>query len=282
MRVTGDGLPGAGRGEEVMRVTGDGLPGALSSDELCAAAWLAGRAPLPAFASGWASEEHGVAAAVAVRGLLARGLAEPGPRLAPAVRGALEPLLHPDRMVEVRRDEGPAGRRRHVFGESGDRRLLAAESVPSIWELVPIEEPIGAAALAVAEPLVPRTDSTRTGERLVASARLLARVDALLAQGAGLGDEGTGGALTTVLSEARVLVTVRTTGPAAHTAAAITWLDAGPAGLWLITPEERGNADDVTDPAYALTATGHETVRDALADLLRSPVPKEEEPCPTS
>ncbi|GLY81907.1 hypothetical protein [Actinoallomurus iriomotensis] len=61
--------------------------------------------------------------------------------------------------------------------------------------------------------------------------------------------------------------------------AVVMRLDAGPAGLGIITPDERGDADDVADPAYALTATGHETVRDALAGGASA---SKEESCRTS
>src|SRR3954471_23667589 len=100
----------------------------LSSDELYAAAHLAGLAPSPVFGTGWGAEELGVAAAVAVRGLLSRGLATPdGPALTPDARSALDPLLDPRSLLEIRRDEGPGGRRRYVLGESGARRVLATE-----------------------------------------------------------------------------------------------------------------------------------------------------------
>jgi hypothetical protein len=288
---------------------GDGaFPSALSSDELCAAARLAGLVPLPLFDPGWADEEAGVAGAVAVRGLLARGLAvvretPGGPALTPAVRSVLEPLLDPDAVLEIQRDEGPGGRRRHVLGEAGHRRVLAAERSPSIWDLMTIEEPAGAVVRALAEPLIP--DSGRipalAGRRFTVSGRALARAEVLLAEGGAArlsrmlenhGLDGTAAhALATVLSSARVLVTVRTVRRAeagVREADAVTWLDAGAAGLWLVTPAEPdGDPDgdagpgDAADEVYALTAADRETVRDALAGLLGAADLKEER-CLTS
>lgn len=288
----------------------DPLPSALSADELCAAARLAGFAPLPVFAPGWAAEEAGVAGAVAVRGLLARGLAivgEPS-ALTPAARSALEPLLNPDAVLEIRRDESSGGRRRHMLGEVGGHRVLAAERTPSIWDLMAVEEPSAAVVRALAEPLIP--DSGRipalAGRRLTASGRALARADTLLAQnsaarlpqalhGHGL-DQPTAHALATVLSSARVLVTVRA---ARRTAAdtreadaregdAVTWLDAGAAGLWQVAPDvPEGDPDgddgpeDADDAEYTFTAADARTVRDALAALLGTADPKEER-CLTS
>lgn len=276
------------------------FPSALSSDELCAAARLAGVPPLPVFATGWAPEETGVAGAVALRGLLARGLAvvrEPagGPGLTPAARWTLEPLLVPDTLVEIQRDEGPAGRRRHVLGEAGDRRLLAAERMPSIWDLMMIGEPIGTVARTLVDPLIP--DSGRVaalaGRSVTASGRALAQAETMLAQdgearlprmlqGHGL-DASAAGALATVLSSSRVLVTVRTVrreAGDAREADAVTWLDAGPSGLWLVTPagpEGDPDADDApAADAYTLTATDRETLRVALAGLFAPADPKEE------
>jgi hypothetical protein len=291
----------------MLTATGAGaLPSALSSDELCAAARLAGIAPLALFAPGWAPEETGVAGAVAVRGLLARGLAVPsdtsgGPELTPAARTALEPLLDPETVVELQRDEGPAGRRRHVLGETGERRVLAAERTPSIWDLMTAEEPAGTVVRALAGPLIP--DCARVpalaGRRLTVSGRALARAETLLAQGGvarlsrmlqGHGMDGTAAyALATVLAAARVLVTVRTArraGSGVREAGALTWLDAGPAGLWLVTPAEPqgdpdGDTGDPRDEAYTLSAESRETVGDALDALLGTAARKEER-CLTS
>jgi hypothetical protein len=263
---------------------------ALSSDELYAAAHLAGLAPSPVFGTGWAAEELGVAAAVAVRGLLSRGLATPdGPALTPDARSALDPLLDPRSLLEIRRDEGPGGRRRYVLGESGARRVLATERIPSIWELRDVEGPAEATAWSLAESLIPCASRVAAPAGLTVSGPVLSRAETLLAQGgeAGLvallgghGLDGTAaGALATILTSSRVLVTVRTvrlTDPGVREAGAVTWLDAGPAGLWLVTLEETGD-----DRTYTLAAAGHEDVREALEDLLGT-APAEEPSCPTS
>jgi len=280
------------------------LPRSLSSDELCAAARLAGFAPLPLFAAGWAPEEIGVAGAVAVRGLLARGLAvvreaPDGPGLTPAVRAALEPLLDPDTVVEVVRDEGPAGRRHHVLGEAGDRLVLAAERMPSIWSLQAVAEPAGSVVRTIADPLISGGVAALASRSLTVSARALSRAEALLAQDGAAGlarmlqghglEPADAEALAVLLRSARVLVTVRTAhrlDSGARSADAVTWLDAGSAGLWLVTPAEPAgdpDGDDAGphDEAYTLTAAGQETVRDALAGLLGTADPKEER-CLTS
>ena len=281
------------------------LPTSLSSDELCAAARLAGLAPLSLFAAGWAPEEIGVAGAVAVRGLLARGLAvvrevPDGPGLTPDVRSALEPLLDPDTVFEVVRDEGPAGRRRHVLGEAGERRVLAAERSPSIWDLQAVAEPAGAVVREIAEPLIPGPGGVEapTSRSLTVSSRALARSEALLAQDGAAGlarmlqghglDRTAADALADLLPAARVLVTVRTAcrlDSGARSVDAVTWLDAGSAGLWLVTPAEPAgdpDGDDAGphDEAYTLTAVGRETVREALAGLLGT-ADLEEERCLT-
>lgn len=282
------------------------LPSALSSDEMCAAARLAGLAPLPLFATGWAPEEIGVAGAVAVRGLLARGLAvvreaPDGPGLTPLVRSALDPLLDPGAVFEIQRDEGPAGRRHHVLGEAGERRVLAAERTPSIWDLRAVEEPPAAVVRALAEPLIPDSERIPAFARryLTVNASALSQAEALLAQDGAAGlprmlrghglDGAVADALATVLSAARVLVTVRTVcrlEDGSRAADAVTWLDAGSAGLWLVTTAEpQGDPDGDTaeprDEAYTLTAAGRETVRDALTGLLGTADPKEER-CLTS
>ena len=125
----------------------DTLPRALSSDELRAAARLAGRRAAARLRARLGAEELGVADAVAVRGLLARGLAG---------RETRRPGRRPDRGRAVRagpaarartpssRSSGTrtaAGRHGHVLGESANGLLLAAERSPSIWELRAVETP---------------------------------------------------------------------------------------------------------------------------------------------
>ncbi len=106
------------------------LPVTLSSDELRAAARLVGRAPLPAFATGWKPAESTAADTVALRTLLARGLAgivSPAGvagtvSLTQPARSALAPLLTPDQLVEVT-VEGREGRRRHLAAGLDGRRV---------------------------------------------------------------------------------------------------------------------------------------------------------------
>ncbi len=268
------------------------LPCAMSSDDLRAAARLAGVTPLPAFESGWAAEELGVADAVAVRGLLARGLAEARDTdvaLTESARHALDPLLSPDTLVEILRDAGPAGRRGHVLGRSANGMVLAAERAPSIWELRAAEPP---AALSVSGPLIPPYErAVATRDRFVVGGEALDRAETLLAQGGGERlpallrgdglDEPDAASLAEILSLMRVLVTVRTVSRSgdSRTADALTWLDAGTAGLWTVAPAEDGDDEphETHDAAYTVTAADHESVHDALTDLLAGAL--EEQPC---
>ncbi len=260
------------------------LPCALSSDELRAAARLAGLAPPPAFDPGWAPEELGVADAVAVRGLMARGLAEIRDNdvaLTASARSALDPLLAPEALVEIHQDETAAGRRGHLLGESANGLLLAAERSPSIWDLRAVEKAVPA-LLAIAGPLVPAYAPAAGGPYTVGG-DALDRTETLLAQGGaahvpealrggGLG-AADAAALAGVLAAMTSLVTVRAvrrTGDTNRTADALTWLDAGPAGLWTVAPGD----DDAT---YTITAADHETVHAALTDLLTGAL--EEQPC---
>lgn len=286
---------------------GDALPAALSADELRSAARLAGREPLPVFAPAWAPEELGVADAVAVRGLLARGLAEvretpDGPYVAlrPGVRSALDPLLATDALAEVHRDAGPFGRRRHVLAESATGRVLAEERHPSIWDLRSADDQGGTALLRIAESLVPfHGPESVAGRGYPVSGRALADADAMLArdEAARLADllrgdglDGTDAeALAAVLSAACALVTVRTTrrrGGDVCAADAVTWLDAGAAGLWLVTamPDDDPDPDHdgdggAHDPAYEVTAATRAGVRDAVAAVLAGFAVKEQS-CP--
>ncbi len=281
----------------------DVLPLALSTDELRAAARLAGLVPPPVFEPAWAPEELGVADAVAVRGLLARGLAEawetaegPDVALRPGVRAALDPLLAPGALAEIHQDEGPFGRRRHVLAESEAGRVLAEERRPSIWDLR--SDPDGMTLRSIAEPLVPLHGPESTaGRGYPVSGRVLATADAMLARdeaarlpdllrGDGL-DGADAEALAVVLWSAHALVTVRTARRPDGTACAadaVTWLDAGSSGLWLVTvrPErdhDHDPDDDPHDPTYGITPATRAEVRAAVAAVLAGFAVKEKS-CP--
>jgi hypothetical protein len=241
----------------VVPVAGDPLPATLSSDELRAAARLAGYAPAPAFDTAWGPDESGVADAVALRGLLARGLAGvdttgevPEVTLTADARAALGPILAPDTLVEVCRD-GIGGRRRQLAGARDGRTVRATECHPAIWHLVPVEGPPADAMYPVAAKLLPRTVAPATADA--------ADLD-VLAQ------------LQTTVS----VRTVRRLGPAAREAAAIVWLEAGSAGTWLVGTAEPDDLDDEPDPhriqrtAVELTGAEPATIRAALAQLLQS------------
>jgi len=223
------------------------LPASFTSDELRAAARLDGGVAVPAFAPGWAPEELGVADAVCLRVLLARGLAEvaesgDGPRvvLTGAARYALGPLLHPYALVEAVREAVPGGCL--VAAESADGVVVADQTLPRIWRLCPSAEPAGYALLAGITGWLDELDvaADAAGPRPLAELQPLVR--------------------------ARVAVrTVRCRGSRVRTAGAVSWLDAGPAGVWLVQPDEESATVLPTDPA---------AVRAAVADLLAGTDPR--------
>ena len=277
-------------GTAVIEVSGELLPATLSSDELRAAARLAGRAALPAFATGWDPQEAAVADAVALRGLLARGLAGiVDPNGCPAVEltgpawSALGPLLAPDTLVEVTVDAS-TGRRRHLVGGLAGRTLLATERHPAIWQISPDARAPEAVALVVVD--LPAGAAAESAVRMVVDPRTLAEAEVsqsrdstglpALLHGRGLSTE-VARELAGVLPAVRATVTVRLVRQVDATTSAagvVSWLDAGATGSWLVQPAESADDDaDADDDApgpllLELVPASPAVVRDAVVGLL--------------
>ncbi|OLB80163.1 MAG: hypothetical protein AUI14_07720 [Actinobacteria bacterium 13_2_20CM_2_71_6] len=244
-------------------VATDLLPTTLSSEELRAAARLAGARALPAFAPGWAQDELGIADAVALRVLLARGLAEVHDpldvTLTAEARSALGPLLDPYAVVEAVRET-----QRFLAAESADGVVVAEERLPSVWYLRRAARPVERALLSTVDIWLDELTvaAAAPGQRMVVEAGTLARAEVLLAQG---GAATLPGMLAELLSAVRARCTVRTLrqhGLSLRAASAVVWLDAGAAGPWLVQPH-----GGTGDQPLALVATDAATLRTTLADL---------------
>jgi hypothetical protein len=257
------------------------LPMVLSSDELRAAARLAGWAPLPVFDTSWVSEEVGIADAVAIRGLLARGLATvrdvdgcPEAGLTSAASAALNPLLRPDAIVEIHRDSWSSGRRCQMTAEADGSVVLAEEREPLVWQ---VHQRSGSAELC-ARPVVTclieelaETERAAQIRDMAVTPNALAAAQTLVAQGHAKQNSDP---LVGLLAEVSVTVTVRMSrqvDPSTRVTAAVTWLDAGKTGIWLVEP-----ADGATDPdddlaemrAVTLIATDRETLLARVEEIL--------------
>jgi hypothetical protein len=223
------------------------LPASFTSDELRAAARLDGGVAVPAFTPGWAPEEVGIADAVCLRVLLARGLAEvaesgDGPRvvLTGAARHALGPLLHPYALVEAVREAATG--RCLVGAESTDGVVLADQTLPRVWRLCSTTEPVGYALLPGISAWLDELEvaAEASGPRTLAELRPLVR--------------------------AHVTVrTVRCLRPQVRTAGAVSWLDAGPAGVWLVHPNE----EEPERESFPVLPTDPAAVRAAVTDLFK-------------
>jgi hypothetical protein len=230
------------------------LPIVLSGDEIRAVTRLAGWVPLQAFDTGWVSEEVGVADAVALRGLLARGLVGvrdvdgcPEVGLTGVAEAALTPLLRPEAVVEIHRDSRCSGRRRHITAEADGAVVLAEEREPSVWQ---VREQSGSAELC-AHPVVKclieeliETPRAFQLQDMTVTPKVLAAAQTLVTKGHA--DQSTD-PLVGLLAETSVTVTVRTSRQvdrSTRVAAAVTWLDAGDTGIWLVDPADDTDPDD--------------------------------------
>lgn len=262
----------------------------LGADEICVAARLAGRTPLPVFATGWAPDEAAVADAVALRTLLARGLVTvehptEDPTLVLATDSLL-PLLRPEAAVEVV-SEGPGGdRRRWLVGEVGGRLLLAEERHMSVWHLSPGVGTAERHARFLLDGLLAGTTPTgaTTGDPdsdpttpVRVPARIWARAVNRRSTGGGdtldpwLRAQGLPGAdarrLALLLNAEPTTVTVRTArhrGGELSEAGSVSWLTTDRAGIWLLDPA--AGPDD--DGHHLLRPATPIMVRAAVADLL--------------
>jgi hypothetical protein len=214
----------------------------LTADELRAAAKVSGASAPDAVSGGWGDADRAVADVVALRGLLARGLASARDvdsgidvALTAAAHAVLGPLLYPDQVIEVMR-AAPAGTRRWLVGQTGDTAVVAEEREPDVWRLRPAGGPAHQAALAIATELVAGLPPAVTVPAYAVSP-------------------------AAVLADIEARVTVRLVG-----ASTLTWLETGASGTWLARP---GAAHEPNDLRTAeLTAAGPAEIRSALADLL--------------
>lgn len=235
----------------------------LTADELRVAARAFGATAPAALNAEWAAEDIAVADVVALRGLLARGLAATRSGevvLTAALFAALRPLLQADLLIEVIRDATTSARR-WLIAQAAGGTVVAEERDPDVWQLRRADAPARRLAAAIVAELIaelPAASAPATPQvvavptaALVAAERQRWRGTAYAVAeltGAGLADADA----TTVgnlLGDVNAFVTVRL---AAHeheswTADAVTWFETGAAGSWLATVEQPADLTD--DPA---------------------------------
>jgi hypothetical protein len=276
----------------------------LTADELRVAAKVSGASVPGAVAGGWAEEDLAVADVVALRGLLARGLAsardvESGIEvsLTAAAHGALGPLLQPDLVIEVIRDTATSGQR-WLVGQADRITVVAEEREPDVWRLRSADTPAHEVATAIVTELTGelppacagpamtvRTSALVDAERQRLTSDSAAVITGLLTAGVPAADAAT---LAALLADVTAFVTVRLAGRTAGppTSGALTWLEAGPSGTWLAIPTHAAEPDDdpaadrdhqrledlpyldELDPLTELTAAGPEEIQATLAELL--------------
>lgn len=242
----------------------------LSADELRAAATVSGSIPPGMLDGGWADEDLAVANVVALRGLLARGLAtvrqsgddvEVG--LTAAVSAALRPLLGSDVLIEVIRDTA-SDAQRWLVGQAGDATVAAEEREPDVWRLRPVDAPATQVAAGIVTELAAElpidqvsmgtvatvpTSALLTAERRATTSEPAAVIIELTNAGLSDVDAAT---VAAVLAKVGAFVTVRrvSRGDGQRTVDALTWLEAGTSGTWLAVPMHTAGPDD--DPARDL------------------------------
>jgi hypothetical protein len=243
----------------------------LSTDELRVSATLRGGGIPAMLDSAWSTEDVPVADIVALRGLLARGLATgqgTSVTLSQDVVAAVGPLLAARTLLEAQRD----GRRRPgrwLVAETADSTVSCTETRPDVWSIrhtdsAPTElftELVG--RLSEAEP---QGTPVRLPTDLLVNAERSSTPGATLTR-AGLAPEDAE-TVARVLNDLQAMATVRSLRRhgTARDAAAITWLETTSAGLWLAVP------DDGIDLANAGLVSHTElrpTTRDELLDELR-------------
>ncbi|TWP50583.1 hypothetical protein FKR81_20675 [Lentzea tibetensis] len=200
----------------------------LTTDELRVAAGLSGRRLPVDLDGGWSTEDIPVADTVALRGLLARGLATAcADELAVSLSAQAAPvtaLFEPGAVIEVRRDGAQHTGRWLVTERAG-----CAESRPDLWSFAPFDIDFLVTDLLSALP-----DEPSDANPIRVRTDHLVETDRRLARG-----EAAGTDLARLLRGTRVTTTVRRVEiDGAQTAAAVTWLETTDAGAWLAVPFE--------------------------------------------
>lgn len=251
------------------------LPVTLSAEELRAAARLAAGHLLPAFTPRWASEELGVADAVALRSLLARGLAEIRPPVDVALTGpahaALDPLFHPAAVVEAVRETHETQRLVAVQSAAGTT-VVAEERQPCLWSLRADPSPAERALSDVVDgwldhPTVAAQPSVEADSDPDAVGGPLADATTWPADTPGrweLADDGYG--LPTGVRARCSVGSVRLHGPSLRVANAVQWMATGDTGIWLVEPDHDEDKHTLT-----LTRVDAGAVRAALDELFQAP-----------
>lgn len=227
----------------------------LTADELRVAAKVSG-SHTRVVDGGWAEEDLAVADVVALRGLLARGLATTRTMssgveltLTAVARGALEPLLRPELVIEVSRDTA-TGSQRWLVGQAADGTVVAEEREPDIWCVRPADAPVPDVVTAIVTDLITElpSDLTATGMAVTVPTSVLVDAEqrrhtrdpaAVVAEltDAGLPD-GVAATVARMLADLEAFVTVRLTNRigGVRVTDALTWLEAGRSGIWLAVP----------------------------------------------
>jgi hypothetical protein len=279
----------------------------LTADELRVAAKVSG-SDARMVDGGWADEDLAVADVVALRGLLARGLATTRAvdsgielTLTAAAQDALAPLLRPELVVEVSRDTATGGQR-WLVGQAADGTVVAEEREPDIWRLRPADAPVHEVVTAIVtdltaelppDPIPTGTAVTVPTSALVDAERNRATREptAIVADLTGVGLR-TNAATTvaTMLADLDALVAVRLSKSigGVRVTDALTWLEAGRSGVWLAVPthvdgpndvpaadDDRERVEDLPyldelDSVTELSAVHPADVQAALADLLHT------------
>jgi len=256
----------------------------LSVDELAAAARTLGLAPPAMFHSGWSDDDRPVADTVALKCLLARGLAQvrdengrPAVGLTTEARALLTPLLTPTAVVSV--ETAPRGRL--VVAEVAETVTVAEERQPSLWYLTTEPGP----AESVAAELVPvRATPPAAQEPLALTPGLSARLDHHLLAGDGADalartarrsgmstSDADRFALVVAAVEATTAVSAwRRSGPDQWAGGTVRWLDAGPYGLWMRQNEPPDDCDGSDEDVEVLLPVPATDVEAALRSLLRA------------
>jgi hypothetical protein len=240
----------------------------LTTDELRVSATIhGGRLPVTVD-SGWSTEDIPVADVVALRGLLARGLAtshDTDVRLAGDLAAIIAPLLSTSSIVEARRD-GFVRPGRWLVATSTAGVVSAAERQPDLWHLGSGEDLFERLLGHLDDTEPARQGATVPTELLIEAERLPAEHLAVALAERGLRPE-VADLVAAVVAGLRATVTVRTLhrNGSATECAAITWLETAAAGVWLAIPSD----DEQTEANHTeLRPTDRHGLLVELRDLL--------------